>query len=152
MGTGAKKSLRHVVHVQQWEGLDLYRIRVILEVSDTSKLQDQSYSVRISTGYSSRTVQYDSPLFAHTAGSRWTREFWVGSAKPVAKLGIDHGIAYLASTRAIPNYDSRIALSSAAVASLVARWGAARKGPFEAGMWTKEMAKHGRCHEYRLGR
>ena len=143
VGTDAQKSLRPVVHVQQWEGLDLYRIRVILEVSDTSKLQDQSYSVRISTGYSSRTVQYDSPLFVHTAGSRWTREFWVGSAKPVAKLGIDHGIAYLASTRAIPNYDSRIALSSAAVAGLVARWGAARKGPFEAGMWTKYMPNTG---------
>ena len=143
VGSDGHKSLRPVVHLQQWEGLDLYRIRVILEVSDTAKLQDQSYSVRISTGHMSRTVQYSSPTFVHTAGSRWTREFWMGSAKPVAKLGIDHGIGYLASTRAIPNYDSRIVMSPTAVASVVSQWISAPKGPFDAGMWTKFMPNTG---------
>ena len=143
VGSDSHRSLRPVVHVQQWEGLDLYRIRVILEAIDTTKLQDQSYAVRVSTGLSSRTVQYESPAFTHTAGSRWTKEFWIGSAKPVAQLGINHNIGYLASTRAIPNYDSRVVLSSATVTNILNRWNAAAKGPFSAGMWMQYMPNTG---------
>ncbi|MFN9111816.1 MAG: hypothetical protein ACK5XN_17260, partial [Bacteroidota bacterium] len=143
VGSDSYTSLRPVVHVQQWEGLDLYRVRVILEVIDTSKLQDQSYAVRVSTGHANRTVQYESPAFTHTAGSRWTKEFWIGSAKPASKLGINHNVGYLASTRAIPNYDSGVALSSTSVANILTRWQTAAKGPFESGLWNPYMPNTG---------
>jgi len=143
VGSDSFRSLRPVIHVQQWEGLDLYRVRVILEAIDTTKLQDQSYSIRVSTGLSSRTVQYESPVFTHTAGSRWTKEFWIGSAKPVAQLGINHNIGYLASTYAIPNYDSSVVLSSTAITNIKNQWNAASKGPFAAGMWTQYMPTTG---------
>jgi hypothetical protein len=143
VGTDANKSVRPIFHVQKWEGLDLYRVRVVVEISDTTKLQDQAYAVKITSGRTNPAVLLETASLTHFAGSRWSREFWVGSAKPVSMVGVGHGVAYLALTKAIPNYDPSIVLASQSEASFLASWEKAAKGPFDAGLWQKQMAAAG---------
>src|SRR5271170_2093113 len=51
----------------------------------------------------------------HWALSRWTREFWIGGA-PSAQINIDNNLAYLESTRFLPNFDTSIAIPQTSIA------------------------------------
>jgi len=143
VGAGPSRPLRPIIHVQYWPAIDAYKVRVVVEQSDTTKLRDQAYAVQVSAGRAAPVAVYRNPRVAQHYGSRWTREFWVGAGKPARPLHLRHDVAYLASTHAIPNYDSRITLSGGARAEMLSAWDAAPKDLYGAGLWTKYMPTSG---------
>ena len=142
-GTDAFKSLRPIVHAQFWPSINAYKVRVIVEQSDTTKLQNQTYAVKVTSGLATPVVAYENTQVAHNYGSRWTREFWVGSGKPAQQLSIQHNVAYLASTKAIPNYDARITYAASSRSALLSQWASAPKDIYASGLWTKYMPTTG---------
>ena len=57
----------------------------------------------------------------HNVLSRWTREFWIGGT-PSARVNIDNNLAYLESTRYLPNFDTSIVIPQASIASEYLLW------------------------------
>jgi hypothetical protein len=142
-GTSSNKSLRPVFQVQFWPSINAYRVRVIVEQSDTTKLQSQTYDVSLSTGNTSPSVVYTKAAVPHNYGSRWTKQFWVGAGAPSQELNVQHNVGYLASTKAIPNYDSSISLSNTTKVSMVSGWASAAKDLYDTGLWNKSMPATG---------
>lgn len=141
LGIDGLKALRPIFHVQFWPALGQYKVRVVMEQSDTSKLQSSTYAVQISTGASAPQIRYSNPNVVHSYATRWTKEYWSKTAPP--PLNIKHGVAYLASTHGIPNYDPSITYSGAAKAALLAKWNTALKDLYAPGLWQKAMPSTG---------
>ena len=109
MGTDAYKALRPIFHVQFWPKTGAYRVRYIVEQSDTTKLENQQYSLLLTAGSASPVTLYEKASVDHIYASRWTKDYWMNLVVP--QLSIKHNVAYLASTYAIPNYDARVTLA-----------------------------------------
>jgi hypothetical protein len=136
-GTNASKVLRPIFHVQFWPTLSQYKVRVIVEGSDTTKMADQLYDVSVSTGNASPTTVYTKAAVPHALGTRWTKSFWSGAA-PVS-LNADHNTAYVASTYTIPNFDPSVELPEAKIAATYATWTSQTRDIYNAGYWTIGM-------------
>lgn len=141
LGTDEHRSVRPSFEVQFWPALKTTRTRVIAEITDTEKLQNQHYDVSITLGHDKPKEAYRRAGVEHVYMSRWTRTFWQGQVP--APLDIDYNVAYLASTQAIPNYDSSIRLSAASRSAIAKSWASARKDIFERGLWTPAMPTTG---------
>lgn len=141
MGVDAQKSLRPMFEVQFWPAISKARVRVILEATDTEKVQNQTYDVSVKTGAGAPVEVMSASGVKHNFMSRWSRVFWIGNA-PEA-LDIDYGLAYLTRTRALPNYDASIQISAVAKKATLDAWAAAPKGLFEHGLWQKNMGVAG---------
>ncbi|GAA4404824.1 hypothetical protein [Quisquiliibacterium transsilvanicum] len=141
MGSDAYKSLRPVFEVQFWPSIAKTRVRVILEATDTEKVQNQTYDLSVQTGASSPVTVMTASGVNHNFMSRWSRVFWTGGAP--AGVDIDYGLAYLARTQALPNYDASIRLTDSTKQSTLDAWAAAPKGLFEKGLWQKDMTVAG---------
>lgn len=141
IGVDAYKSLRPVFEVQFWPAVSKARVRVILEATDTEKIQNQDYDVTVATGAASPAPVLSATGVKHNFMSRWTRVFWIGGEP--SPVDIDYGLAYLASTRALPNYDPSIKLSETAKSAMLAAWAAAPKGLYGKGLWTPDMTVAG---------
>jgi hypothetical protein len=140
-GTDANKSLRPIFHMQFWPTLSQYRVRVIVEQADTTKVQNQTYDVSLSTGNASPSTVYTRAAVPHVYATRWTKTFWSGTA-PVA-LNEAHNVGYLASTYALSNYDATITLSGTTASNAISSWAAASKDIYDAGLWAKYMPTTG---------
>lgn len=141
MGPDAYKSLRPVFEVQFWRAIGKTRVRVILEAVDTEKIQSQEYDVSVHTGWAAPVPVMSAGAVKHNHMSRWTRVFWIGGApEPV---DIDYGLAYLARTRALPNYDASIHLSGTSKSAILSSWANAAKGLYAEGLWVKNMPAAG---------
>jgi len=141
MGPDSYKSLRPVFEVQFWPTLAKTRVRVILEAADTEKVQSQSYAVSVRIGASDSVEAMSAAGVRHNLMSRWTRVYWIGG-EPEA-VDIDYGLAYLAKTKALPNYDSSIRLSETAKQSMLSAWAAAPKNLYGKGLWETDMTVAG---------
>ena len=87
----------------------------------TTELEDLAYKLSISVGSAAPTVVYTKDLtgalykippnssLSHWTMTRWTREFWIGGTPP-AQVNIDNNLAYLESTRFLPNLDPAISI------------------------------------------
>jgi hypothetical protein len=140
-GTDANKSLRPIFHVQFWPTLSQYRVRVIVEQADTTKIQNQTYDVSLSTGNASPANVYIRTVVPQVYATRWTKTFWSGTAP--AALNEVHNLAYLTSTYALPNYDATITLSGTTASNAISSWAAASKDIYDAGLWIKYMPTTG---------
>jgi hypothetical protein len=140
-GTDANKSLRPIFHVQFWPTLSQYRVRVIVEQADTTKIQNQTYDVSLSTGNASPANVYIRTVVPQVYATRWTKTFWSGTAP--AALNEVHNLAYLTSTYALPNYDATVTLSGTTASNATSLWAAASKDIYDAGLWTKYMPTTG---------
>jgi hypothetical protein len=140
-GTNASRVLRPIFHVQFWPTLGTYRVRVIVEGSDSQKMQDQTYDVSVTKNNSSPTTAYTRLAVPQHVGSRWTKAFWSGTAP--ASINVDHNATYLAETRAIPNYDITYELGESTIATKWSSWGSASKDIYQAGLWEKSMPNVG---------
>jgi hypothetical protein len=121
-GTNASKVLRPIFHVQFWPTLAKYKVRVIIEAIDVTKLADQTYDVSLSIGNASPTTFYTRSAVPHCLGSRWTKSAWSGT-DPVA-INHDHNCEYIASTYAIPRFDIAQKWSESKIATKWSSWNA----------------------------
>ena len=106
-----------------WPATNQVFVRAVGENGLTTELEDLAYKLTISGGNRAPAIEYsadltgDQSLPLAKAGatipeldwslSRWSRTFWLGGA-PQAQVNIDNNLAYLESTRFIPNYDTAV--------------------------------------------
>ena len=121
-----------------WPATRQAYVRVVAENGLTTELEDVAYKSAIT---SNGTAVYSDDLLGtqtthpklHWALSRWTREFWIGGA-PSALIDIDNNLAYLESTRYLPNFDTSIAIPQTSIASEYSNWSGKANGPLD-GIW-----------------
>lgn len=75
--------------------------------------RDVTYDVNITVGGAS---VYSKTGLVHFHHARWRRTFWWGAAAPAVHVKPD--LAYLTSTKAIPNYDTTVTPSAANIATM----------------------------------
>jgi len=124
-----------------WPGL---KIECIGENMWTNAEQDIRYSLTVSTGFAGQPLKqvFSVANFNHYARSRWRQTFWIGPAAP--DFDIDHNLRYLIASGALPNFDTRIQMSPAAITDEVSKFGATDKGVMGgAGQWNRLMPTAG---------
>jgi hypothetical protein len=101
-----------------WPATHQVFVRAVGENGLSTELEDLSYSLTL-TGANARV--YTNPWLTQPAMSTWTKSFWLGGT-PNPEVNIDNNLAYLESTRFVPNYDPSIQISEATIASDYANW------------------------------
>jgi len=129
-------------------------VRAVGENDLITELEDLFYKLSISAGYRSPRLVYAADLSGDqkadpktdAAMTVWTRRFWLGGAPP-DQVDVDYHLAYLTSTRFIPNYDPTVTISAGTIAAEYADyWTKVRHdlydgawdggGPWQSGMGT----------------
>jgi hypothetical protein len=147
LGFDANKSIRSRYEATFWATGQIF-VRFISEISNTETLQDQAYSLALTTGNASPATVYTKASFTHSALQRWTKGFWI-AGDPTAGMtdDIDMNLAYLASTKTIYNYDTSLTINPATVSSnLCTTWNnlsSANKDIGAAGLWDKTSGAGG---------
>jgi hypothetical protein len=142
IGFDVYKSFRPIFHVTFWPTINKVHVRFIGENANPQAWENVIYSLALTTGHASPASVYSKASFTHYAGSRWTKDYWIGGAPPA--IAINHNLAYLASTTLLPNYDMTLtAISESTLASQAALWTGASKDLFDAGNWNTGMQATG---------
>lgn len=142
VGTNATKAIRPMFHVQFWPGIGKYHVRHIIEVADVTKLKDETgLEVTFTTGHTHPVTRLSQSGAYVYAATFQTRAFWGGADVP--RANVKHGVAYLASTKAIPNHDPSIHHNASSIASYATHWSSANKKLGGAGWWQKAMPSAG---------
>lgn len=107
--SAAYKSFRPVVQATFWPTINRVHVRFVGEAADSEKWGDLVYDLVLKTGDASPATVYDSTTdrgeqIFHRAGSRWTKEFWIGGDPPA--MEIDHNLEYLKATKWSWNFDT----------------------------------------------
>lgn len=112
-------------YVTFWPTTGQTFVRAVGECGLSTELEDCSYGLGLSVGSSTYTQDLTGTALTfpktHWAFTNWTRQFWTGSTPP-AQVNIDNNLAYLESTRFLPNFDTSIVASQASIASVYARY------------------------------
>ena len=109
-----------------WPATHQVYVRAVGESGLTTELEDLAYKLSIT---SNGTAVYSADLTGtqtpypkkHNVLSRWTREFWIGGT-PSARVNIDNNLAYLESTRYLPNFDTSIIIPQTSIAAEYSLW------------------------------
>ena len=107
------------------------RQEFVLENAWSDRLINQTYSLAIKNGASGSNTVYSRSIFTHYYFSRWHKgnesaQVWDGTAP--GSIEINHNLAYLSYTKAIPNYDLDVPVNSTRAAALVTTYNATDKG------------------------
>ncbi|MED5618869.1 hypothetical protein [Ideonella sp. BN130291] len=125
--------------VRAYAGLDKARVDVIVENNWAYEPAPQNFTYKavIDVGGSPAFTQ-DSVVHYHHA--RWRKTLWWGSEPQVH---LRHDNAYLMATRAIPNYDRSVTVTTDQLAALANRWASAKKGLMAPGLVVTYMPTTG---------
>ena len=133
--------------MQFWPTLSKYKVRVIVEGSDTTKLEDQAYDLSLSTGNASPTTVYTQSAIPQSLATRWTKSFWSGTA-PVS-INANHNANYLSHVPVMPYYDPTSAPTETDIQNYVTAFNTATTNLYDPGAvgagvgWTKYMQAPG---------
>ena len=121
-----------------WPATHQVFVRCVGENGLTTEVEDLAYQLSIT---SNGAAVYAADLSGtqtthpkiHWALSRWTQKFWIGGT-PSAQINIDNNLAYLESTRFLPNFDTSNAIPQTSIAAEYANYNGKTNGP-EDGAW-----------------
>jgi hypothetical protein len=139
IGSNPNSVVRPSFELQVWARAGAKKVRFIGETSDTEKVSNDTYDLELKLGNPVASV-YRKQSLTQNHSSRWSKVFW---ANPPPELNVNWNVAYLAATKALPNYDAEITLSASTEAKIVSDWGASAKDIQEPGFWTKNMPAAG---------
>jgi hypothetical protein len=83
-------------------------------------MRDLSYALTLRSGARTPTTEFTYPTFNHIGKSRWHKRFWIGADPP--SIRIDHNLAYLVTTRLIPNYDTALRVAESLISAKYSDW------------------------------
>jgi hypothetical protein len=155
-------------NVTFWPATHQVLVRVVVENGLSTEIEDAAYTATVRVGgvgpggsgssgsiYSANLTgtQTTYPKL-HWAYTRWTRKSWIGGT-PSAQVNIDNNLAYLESTRFLPNFDTSIVPSQSNIASEYARYAQNANDiydglwnqPTNSTTWTSTMAATGARQE-----
>lgn len=142
IGTNATKAIRPMFHVQFWPSIGKYHVRHILEISDATKLKEETaLDVSFTTGFAAPSVRLSQSGVNLFMGSFASRSYWGGAALP--RANVKHNLPYLSEVGVVPNFDPSITINAASLASYASDWAARAKGLGDPGYWEKAMAATG---------
>ena len=141
IGFDEHRSFRPIFHATFWPTIKKVRVRFIGELANTEVFQDQTYSLELALGRKSPASVYSKPTFIQWAGSRWTKEFWIGGAP--SAIAIDHNLAYLVRTLMVPNYDLSHRIPERVLVNEYARWIKSSHDIRGSGNWSPRMGNAG---------
>jgi hypothetical protein len=105
-----------------WPATNQVFVRAIGENDKTTQLEDIGpYNLTITGGASSPATEDTTTGFTQPAMTVWTDKFWLGGT-PNAQVNVNYNLAYLESTRFVPNYDTSVTIPAATIASDYASW------------------------------
>jgi hypothetical protein len=114
------------------------RVRWVGENGLSTELKDLRYSLTVTLGNSSPATVYSIDLtqgtnkkFHHTM-SNVTGVHWIGG-EPEQKININHNLQYLAATKFVPNFDTSIVVSEAALSSIFSFYNSRPKDLYDSG-------------------
>ncbi len=131
-------SFRPRFEVQFWAGTNQVRVRFVGEITNTEQLEDVVVdNLVLKTGNASPTTVYSLPAakspLTMFAASRWTKIFWL-NGQP-SKVSINHNLAYLASSGAMPNFDTTKTVSAGTISTAYSNWLALPRDLYDSGEW-----------------
>ena len=141
-----------------WPATNQVFVRAIGENDKTTQLEDLAYQLSISGGSASPAVEYTADFTGDQATNpkfdwsltRWSRTFWLGGT-PSPEVNIDNNLAYLESTRFIPNYDPSVIVPASAIATEYGEWTNnphdLYDGTWDGGLWQSGMNAPGARQE-----
>jgi hypothetical protein len=141
IGPEPLRPLRPIFHATFWPQIKRVEVRAIGEIANTEALTDLVYDLEVTAGAAAPASIYRQSRVPHYAATRWGGRFWIG--RPLPPVAIDHNLAYLAATRAFPNFDTSLRISEAGTARDAALWEAAPRQLYDAGLWTRYMPTTG---------
>jgi len=107
-------------HVRAYQGLQSVRIEAVLENNWAFESGPRNYTYNVTVNVAGRGAVYTQSSVNHYRQSRWRRIVWWGT---VPAYSVKHDSAYLMATRAVPSYDTRVQITSAALNSWVSGLG-----------------------------
>lgn len=123
-GTDANKSLHPIFVLTFYPNTNLgVSVQYIVDNDWFNKCQDQTYSITLKAN--GATV-FSKASFDFISATRWRKVFWAGAAptgwtdETTPGINIDYNLPYMASSKALANYDLTKHPSAAAIASEVA--------------------------------
>lgn len=146
LGFDSYKPFRPIFHATFWPTIDKVRVRYIGELANTEEFEDISLtSLNLKIGNTSPLSVYSKSSFVMYAGSRWTKEYWIGSAP--SSINTDFNLKYLASTKFIPNYDPTKVVSESSILDTFSAkfnsWTNTLRDLYDPGMMKKSMGTTG---------
>jgi hypothetical protein len=131
-------SFRPRFEAQFWAGTNQVRVRFVGEITNTEQMEDVVVdNVVLTTGSTSPTTAYTLPSakspLTMFAASRWTKIFWLNGQPPA--VGINHNLAYLASSTALPNYDTTKSVDAGTLSTAYSNWLALPRDLYDSGEW-----------------
>lgn len=140
IGSDEYRSIRPIFHITFWPTINRYSVRYIAEVINTETLQNQSYNLSLTIGNKNKLF-YQKDNVPHQAMSRWTMKKWSG--EQVLPLSINHNIAYLTATKALPNFDTSRQIPVSIIENDWVKWQSKDKDLYDKGWWQPAMATSG---------
>lgn len=106
------------------------RIRFVGENSNSENWGDKTYNLELWL----QGQKVYSKALVHTAGSRWTKNFWLGTPEYP-----DFNFKALIESKKLPNYDLRRVVPEAVIAREYNLWLQKAKDLYDSGNWAKDM-------------
>ncbi len=113
------------VYATFWPATKQVFVRAVGENDKTTQLEDLAYTLTITGGQASPATEATEDLSGDQAANPkldWNMSVWIegafgsgGGGTPNLQVNIDNNLAYLDSTRWVPNYDPSVTLSAAAL-------------------------------------
>ncbi len=139
--------LRPRFYATFWPATHQVFVRFVGENDNTAELEDLSYNLTLTLA---NALPYARSNLTHWALTAWSKSFWLGGT-PNPQVNIDNNLAYLESTRFIPNYDPAISVPASAVAAEYGYWTSLPHdlydGAWDNGLWQSAMPAPGARQE-----
>jgi hypothetical protein len=120
-GSTAHPHLQARFYVRAYQGLGAVRVEVVVENNWARETGPRNYTYNASIDVAGRGAVFTENNVEHYRQSRWRRIAWWGTTPAV---DVAHDGNYLAATRAVPNYDPRITMSTFQLDTFVSEFNA----------------------------
>jgi len=121
--------------IRSYAGINKARVDVTVENDWAYEPSPQNFTYDADIHVGGKSV-YSKTGLTHFAHARWRKIVWWGA---VPEVDVKHDIAYLIASKAVPNYDTSITISSTGLSNLEQRWNSKDTGPMGPGIVTTAM-------------
>jgi hypothetical protein len=125
--------------IRAYGGSNKARVDVTIENNWAYEPSPQNFIYDVQVFVGSRPV-YSKTALTHFHHARWRKTFWWGDAPEVY---VKHDPSYLIASKAVPNYDTSIRISSVGLDKLEQQWLATNTNPMAPGLVTPAMPMAG---------
>lgn len=106
--------------VRVYPSLGLFRVSTVVDNTWIDARGNLTYDFALSLGLSNPQVVFAKTNFTQWTDSRWHKVFWQGTTP--SSIEVRYNLPYLVKTGALPNYDTSLVVSGAAVTNLYNTW------------------------------